>query len=78
MGQKSIRYNGKTCSLNHDWRGDAKSDRTFSAPSLYFFSFLLFIFSGSSVVAVVDGGGGFFDVLDVTDPSKTVESTLGD
>jgi len=29
-------------------RGEAKSESTFSAPSLYFFSFLFFGFSGSS------------------------------
>jgi len=56
---------------DHDWRGDAKSERTFSAPSLYFLSFFTFTFSGSSA----SWGGG---PLMASDAPAPAESPVGD
>lgn len=47
------------------WRGEAKRDNIFSAPSLYFFSFFVLVFSGSSAR---DDRDGRFDASGVLGP----------
>lgn len=42
-------------SQNVYWRGEANNDNTFSAPSLYFFNFLVLVFSLSSARDALDG-----------------------